>query len=103
MSSEKPPAPDARCPKCQEALAVDTVRTAIWHGDRVAIVEDIPAHVCRACMEQFYDDDVSDALRALMEAGFPPEAAEKEISVPVFSLKGRIRKRQELPDDVYIE
>ena len=103
MSSEKLPAPDVRCPKCQEVLAADTVRTTIWHGDRVAIVEDIPAQVCRACMEQYYDDDVSDALRTLMEQGFPAEAAEREISVPVFSLKGRIRKRQDLPDDVYVD
>lgn len=84
-------------------MANDTVRTAIWHGEQVAIVEDIPSQVCRACMEQYYDDDVSDALRKLVEQGFPAEAAEKEISVPVFSLKGRIRKRQDLPDDVYIE
>jgi hypothetical protein len=38
-----------------------------------------------------------------MEQGFPADAAEREISVPVFSLKGRIRKRQELPDDVYVD
>ena len=84
-------------------MTVKTMRTAIWHADRVAIVEDIPAHVCSACMEQFYDEDVSDALRTLMENGFPAEAAVKEISVPVFSLKGRIRKRQELAEDVYVE
>ena len=69
----------------------------------MAIVENIPAHVCGACLEQFYDDDVSDALRALVEEGLPAEAAEKEILVPVFSLEGRIRKRRAMPEDTYVD
>ena len=50
------------------------------------VVEDIPAHVCDRCGEQFYDEDVSDALRALSEQGFPPEGARRTETVPVFSL-----------------
>ena len=91
------------CPKCQGPLAPKTVRTTIWQEDRVAIVEDIPAHVCGSCMEQFYDDDVSDALRGLVEEGLPAEAAQKEILVPVFSLEGRIRTRKALPEDSYVD
>ena len=91
------------CPRCQEPLIAQTVRTAIWRDDRLAVIEDIPAHVCRSCMEQFYDDDVSEALRRLTEEGFPAEAAKEEITVPVFSLKGRIRKRQPIPEDSYVD
>jgi YgiT-type zinc finger domain-containing protein len=91
------------CPRCGEALTTTTVRTAFWRDDRPAIVEDIPAHVCGSCMEQFYDEDVSDALRRLAEDGFPPHAADKEIVVPVFSLKGRIRERVPLPDDCHLD
>lgn len=80
-----------------------TVRTAIWQGDRVAIVEDIPAQVCGPCMEQFYDADVSEALRRLAEEGFPAEAAQREIAVPVFSLQGRIRRRKALPENSYVD
>jgi hypothetical protein len=54
-------------------------------------------------MEQFYDADVSDALRRLIEEGFPAEASEKEILVPVFTLKGRIRTRKALPEDSYVD
>lgn len=79
------------------------MRTAIWQGDRLAVVEDVPAHVCPECREQFYDDDVSDALRRLNEAGFPEADAERVIEVPVFSLEGRIRRRKELPEDVYVD
>lgn len=75
------------------------MRTAIWQGDRVAIVEDIPAHVCDACSEQYYDDAVSDALRRLAEDGFPAKDAKTEILVPVFSLEGRIQTPQPLPED----
>lgn len=69
------------------------MRTAIWQGDRLAVVEDIPAYVCSGCLEQFYDDDVSDALRRLTENGFPADAAQRQISVPVFTLEGRVRRR----------
>jgi len=68
------------------------VRTAIWQGEHLAIVEDIPAHVCSGCLEQFYDADVSDALRRLTEHGFPRDRAQREITVPVFSLEGRVRR-----------
>jgi YgiT-type zinc finger domain-containing protein len=80
-----------------------TVRTTIWQGERVAIVEDIPAQVCGSCMEQFYDADVSEALRRLAEEGFPAEAAQREVVVPVFSLQGRIRERKAIPEDSYVD
>jgi YgiT-type zinc finger domain-containing protein len=84
-------------------MTEETVRTTIWQGDRVAIVEDIPAQVCGSCMEQFYDADVSEALRRLAEEGFPAEAAQREIVVPVFSLQGRIRRRKVIPEDSYVD
>jgi YgiT-type zinc finger domain-containing protein len=80
-----------------------TVRTAVWQGDRLAVIEDVPAHVCRSCMEQFYDDDVSDAMRRLTEDGFPEEAATREIRVRVFSLKGRIRRPPAMAEDSYVD
>ena len=54
-------------------------------------------------MEQFYDDDVSDALRRLVEEGFPAEAVQREILVSVYSLEGRIRTRKALPEDSYVD
>lgn len=84
-------------------MVAKTMRTAIWQGDRVAIVEDIPALVCGKCSEQFYDEPVSDALRRLAEDGFPAHAATSEIVVPVFSLKDRIQKPKQTPEDVYVD
>ena len=91
------------CPRCGGAAAPATVRTAIWRDDAVAIVEDIPALVCSACMEQFYGEDVSDALRRLIERGFPQSEAARRIMVPVFSLQTQLQPRAPLPDDVYLD
>lgn len=91
------------CPRCGDSMTAATVRTTFWHDDRPAIVEDIPALVCGTCMEQFYDQDVTEALRRLAEEGFPAETAEKEIPVPVFSLTKRILRQVALPDDSYVD
>jgi YgiT-type zinc finger domain-containing protein len=80
-----------------------TVRTVIWHDDRPAVVEDIPAYICSGCAEQFYDDAVSDALHDLVGQGFPVEEAQKEIRVPMFSLNDRIRRFTPNPDGYVIE
>ena len=103
MSTEPAPTADAVCPRCRETMLAKTMRTAIWQGDRVAIVEDIPSHFCGACSEQYYDGQVSDALRRLSEEGFPAEQAQSEILVQVFSLKGRIREPAETPEDMYVD
>jgi YgiT-type zinc finger domain-containing protein len=33
-----------------------TVKTVIWQGDQLFVVEDIPAQVCGSCLEQYYDE-----------------------------------------------
>ena len=91
------------CPGCDGPMRARTMRTAVWQGSRVAIVEDIPAHFCDACNEQYYDSPVSEALRQLAETGFPRDRAKTEIVVPVFSLKGRVRKSKAIPEDVYVD
>ena len=95
--------PPALCPRCQQELVAETVRAVFWQGPRPVIVEGIPAHVCRGCVEQYYDDAVSDALRRLAEDGFPAAAAVREERVHVFNLEGRIRERVELPEDTMID
>ena len=103
MPTEASPSQAVRCPACNDPLVETKVRSAIWQGDRLAVVEEIPALVCAACAEQYYDDDVSEALRRLNEEGFPEEEARRTISVPVFSLEGRIRQRKPIPEDSYVD
>ncbi len=91
------------CPRCGVPMSGIQTKTAIWQGERVAIVEDIPAQVCGNCGELCYDGPVSDALRRLVEDGFPLHAAKGQITVPVFSLEGRIRRRALRPEDVHVD
>lgn len=60
-------------------------RSAFWHDDRLVVVEDIPAMVCGACGEHFYDDNTVIVLDLLRGAGFPADQARGELRVPVFS------------------
>jgi len=91
------------CPRCSAPLAEAVVRTVIWQGDAAAIVEDIPAHVCGSCMEQFYDESVSDALRRLAERPMTAAEADRVATVPVFSLKPRLRDVRSLPEDAVVD
>lgn len=100
--TNSPPVP---CPRCSRPMRSATVKSAIWRDDRLFLVEDIPAQVCDSCIEQFYDQETSDALRRLTEDGFSSVEPKREILVPIFSLEGRIRKRtsSESEEEVYVD
>ena len=88
------------CPRCGHALRADVVKTAIWRDDRLFVVEDIPAQVCDACMEQFYAEATTEALRRLTGEGFASATATREVVVPIFSLEGRILRAAAATQDV---
>jgi YgiT-type zinc finger domain-containing protein len=90
------------CPQCGQTMRAEKVKTAIWRDERLFVVEDVPACVCDSCMEQYYDDWVTEALRRLTENGFSTAKVKREIVVPVFSLEEQqyLPPRKELPDDV---
>ncbi|MBI5032477.1 MAG: YgiT-type zinc finger protein [Chloroflexi bacterium] len=78
------------CPRCRGGMRSAVVKTAIWAGERLYAVEDVPAYVCEACGERLYDEDTTNAIRRLTEDGFSRAEARHEILVPVFSLGDRI-------------
>lgn len=85
--SSADPEPPAGCDACgAAALRESRVRSAFWHEERLVVVEDIPALVCTACGERFYDDATVIALDLLRGEGFPPERARAELRVGVFLL-----------------
>src|SRR5437870_3640797 len=100
QETSQPPVP---CPRCGEAMHPATVKTAIWREDRLFLVEDIPARVCGSCMEQFYDEETTDALRRLTEEGFSSVEPKREMLVPIFSLEGQIRRRTSSEEEVYTD
>lgn len=80
----------ATCSSCGSTeVSAARVRSAFWEGERLVVVEDIPALVCGSCAERFYDDATVIELDQLRGAGFPPEKARGELRVPVFSFGDR--------------
>jgi YgiT-type zinc finger domain-containing protein len=78
------------CTNCGSAnVSAGRVRSAFWQDDRLVVVEGIPALVCGACAEQFYDDTTVVGLDLLRGEGFPAEKARTELRVPVFSFDDR--------------
>lgn len=67
------------------------VRSAFWHDERLVVVEDIPALLCEACGEQFYDDATVVVLDLLRGEGFQDAKARSQLSVPVFSYRDHPR------------
>lgn len=83
----------ASCSQCGSSdLATTTIRSAFWEGDRLVVIEDIPAIVCGSCGEQHYDDTTVVLIDLLRGDGFPVEKARRQISVPVFSLRDRLKQ-----------
>lgn len=80
-----------QCPSCGSArLSQSLVKSALWHGDRLVLVEGIPAIVCSACGERFYDDATATMLDLMQGEGFPADKAAGHVSVPVFSFARRV-------------
>ena len=87
----------ASCTNCGSVnVRASHVHSAFWQDDRLVVVEDIPAFVCQACAEQFYDDATVVGLDLLRGEGFPAEKARAELRVPVFSFGNRATARSGL-------
>lgn len=79
------PGPLCTCTSCGTGtLRREKVKTALWRGDDLVVIEDIPALVCIRCGERYFEDETAMALD-MMQAGqggqgTPP----RRISVPVY-------------------
>jgi YgiT-type zinc finger domain-containing protein len=94
--------PDGEAVLCQVCktgkLGSAEVKTALWHGASLVVVEDVPALVCEQCGEQYYQDEVAMVLDLMRGDGFDAEGADRTISVPVFgfrALGSALRSQQE--------
>jgi len=78
------------CPRCEKLTHGEVVRTNVWQGERLIVVEDIPAQVCDICGEQYYDPLISETLRTLVVDDLESATPKRVIEVSVYSLEGRI-------------
>jgi len=85
-TSAAPPAQQPSCTSCAGGrLARDNVRTALWQGDDLVIVEGIPALVCQSCGERYFEDETAMALDFMRGGGLEEGTAIRRVSVPVFA------------------
>lgn len=82
------------CPQCDKEMRSALVKSAIWHKERLFVVEDIPAYVCDSCIEQFYDPAATDVLRTWMAEDFASVEAVREMLVPVFTVAGLVEAKR---------
>lgn len=75
------------CPDCGKRTHYKKVLVTMWLGAELNVIDDVPAHVCDGCGQQFYGREVEAEIRALVAQGFPSRQATHHISVPVFRLE----------------
>jgi len=76
-----------RCKYCGSGTEEEVVQAALRGARGWLILEDIPARVCKQCGEQFYDDRTAERIERITTD--PAAKAEREITVPVYSLAER--------------
>lgn len=73
------------CEYCSGLTRAEQIRIVLWEGQRLVVIEDVPALVCEGCFEQYYDDAVRSSIDWLRGRGFPQERADRTIEASVFS------------------
>lgn len=84
------------CEYCEGATHEEAVRMVLWEGDRLVVVEDVPARVCDNCYEQYFEDTVRFHIDRLRGEGFPESLASRSVNASVFSFDD-IRSHSKAP------
>ena len=74
------------CPTCGGILEDKTVQVDFRYKDRLVVIDDVPAQVCRDCGERLISSATSKDIDELLELS--PEPV-RRISVPVLPFRRR--------------
>ena len=74
------------CEGCGKPTYGKLIHVTMWTEKGLVVIENVPAQVCDACQEQYYDEETSTKILELASRGFSKERIVREITVPVFSL-----------------
>lgn len=89
--AEKETRKQYRCPRCGgEKLSRQLIKSTFWHGERLVLVDDIPAFVCESCGERFHDEATARTLERMQGEGFAADEAKGHLHVPIISFSRRI-------------
>ena len=75
-----------RCPECGGMTHEDKVKMSLWEGERLVIIENVPAQICKECKEHYYEQAVRLHVEVLRSKAFPVEEAARTVETPVFSM-----------------
>ncbi len=73
------------CPACGAKIEAATVSTALWEGDALSVVCNVPALTCRGCHERYFADDTVMRLDLMRAGRFASEKPVAQMTVPVFA------------------
>ena len=76
----------SKCLICGGKTVKKIVTTENWWGEKLTIVENVPAWVCDTCGEQFFEPRICEELDRLRDT---PPVAKRTIQVPVYSFPGK--------------
>lgn len=74
-----------KCPFCGRATYRDIGRMTLTVNDRIVIIEDVPALVCKGCMEQFFGEEILAKVEHLRSGGLTMAQPKEIVQVPVYS------------------
>lgn len=74
-----------KCPYCGKSTYADIGNLTLTISDKLVIIEDVPALVCKGCMEQFFGEDILAKVERLRGDGLAAAEPKKIIQVPVYS------------------
>jgi hypothetical protein len=57
----------------------------LWLGERLIVIEDVPARVCRGCGETFYDEDILSRVEKLQGASSGLPGPVRVVEAPVYA------------------
>lgn len=72
----------SRCHLCGGSTEQQRVTAENWWGDRLALVENVPAWVCNDCGEKYFDAQICEQLDQLRRQ---PPPADRTLEVPVYN------------------
>ncbi|MBM3942164.1 MAG: type II toxin-antitoxin system MqsA family antitoxin [SAR202 cluster bacterium] len=75
-----------RCYLCGGKTELKTVTAENWWGEKLILVENVPAWVCQDCGEQYFDAGVCQQLDQLRQS---PPATRRTVRVPVYSFPAK--------------
>ena len=71
-----------RCVFCGAQTELRRVTAENWWGEKLALVEDVPAWVCVSCGEPFFDAETCKLLDRMRSH---PPAVRRTVEVPIYA------------------